>query len=464
MRESAEFEQWANKTYVHPLGLTALILAALFVLTCRRRWLLVAPIALACVCARQRVVLATLDFDFLRIIMIVCWLRVVMRGEVKGIHLRPMDWWVIVWVTLGTFVFCMQREFDSSHVIYRCGWAFDLVTMYCVSRVAIRDWEDLQFMARYICTLAIPVAILFAVEKSTGRNPFAIFGGLSPITYMREGRLRCQGAFSHAILAGCFWATQIPLCIALWRDGTPRGRQRAGIAGAACLFIVFACSSSTPLIAVGVSFVGFLFLPLRNVMGNVRAALVVILVALHLGMKKPVWHLIARIDMVGGSTGHHRYRLIDAAVNNFPDWYMLGTKSTAKWGPVLQDVTNQYILEGVRGGVWSMIAFIAVIVCGFRGVGRAVDRYAQEPRLMRFSWAIGVMLLAHTMAFIAVSYFGQIQLILFVHLAMVAGLDEVATFAPRPAPRPARRRNGPAPAAAPGPSGSAPRTSPGAGA
>ena len=43
----------------------------------------------------------------------------------------------------------------------------------------------------------------------------AAMGGVPEITVVREGRLRCQGAFAHPILAGCFWAEQLPLIAAL---------------------------------------------------------------------------------------------------------------------------------------------------------------------------------------------------------------------------------------------------------
>ena len=42
--------------------------------------------------------------------------------------------------------------------------------------------------------------------------------------------------------------------------------------------------------------------------------------------------------------------LIDAAVHYFPQWAVMGTKSTSNWGYYLFDVTNQYILYGVEGG------------------------------------------------------------------------------------------------------------------
>ena len=66
--------------------------------------------------------------------------------------------------------------------------------------------------------------------------------------------------------------------------------------------------------AVGIVCLGYAMFPVRRYLGWIRLGVVLMLVALHFAMKKPVWHLIARIDIVGGSTGWHRYNLINKAV------------------------------------------------------------------------------------------------------------------------------------------------------
>ena len=44
------------------------------------------------------------------------------------------------------------------------------------------------------------------------------------------------------------------------------------------------------------------------------------LLLLHLAMNNPVWHLLARVNVVGGSTGWHRYHLIDKAIEHLEWW------------------------------------------------------------------------------------------------------------------------------------------------
>jgi hypothetical protein len=146
------------------------------------------------------------------------------------------------------------------------------------------------------------------------------------------------------------------------------------------------------------------------------------LVALHLVMKGPVWHLISRIDLVGGSTGYHRYNLIDQTIHRFGEWWLFGTYSTAHWGWFLFDTANMYVNEAVRGGLVTLLLFVAVLVMAFRGVGKILAESKDDRGRYLFAWALGVALFAHCMMFIAVSYFGQIIVVWYLLLAAIASL------------------------------------------
>jgi hypothetical protein len=167
---------------------------------------------------------------------------------------------------------------------------------------------------------------------------------------------------------------------------------------------------------------GLMFL-LRRQMRMVRWGILVTLIALHIVMKAPIWHLISRVSAVGGSTGWHRFNLIDQAIKHFGEWAVIGTSSTAHWGWGLQDVTNQYILEGVRGGFLTLCLFIAVIAVAFREVGRLWRLQARHMYRQALSWALGVSLFVHCTSFIGVSYFGQIWILWYLLLAMIGSMS-----------------------------------------
>lgn len=78
--------------------------------------------------------------------------------------------------------------------------------------------------------------------------------------------------------------------------------------------------------------IGLSFLRLRRHMRMVFWSGVAGLVGLHMVMKAPVWALVARTKIVTGSTGYHRFALIDSAIKNFREWWLVGTYLTGHWG------------------------------------------------------------------------------------------------------------------------------------
>jgi hypothetical protein len=139
-------------------------------------------------------------------------------------------------------------------------------------------------------------------------------------------------------------------------------------------------------------------------------------------MQAPVWFLIARLDIFPGSTAFHRAALIDEAINHLSEWWLIGTKSTANWGQHLEDVTSQYIWQGVEGGVLTMILFILILIRCFRSVGYAAQAAEGDgARARQFCvWAMGASLFSHAITFMSVTYFDQNVVIWYMFLAMIS--------------------------------------------
>jgi hypothetical protein len=375
--------------------------------------------------AAQRIVLGGLDFTFLRLLVIAGFARVLARSETDGFRWTALDKSFVALVAVTTITYALRLR-SGTALVFQLGVAFDALGLYFLTRFLVRGWQDLDRLALSAILVSIPTAAFFLIEFQTGRNLFSVFGGVAEITTLREGKLRCTGAFGNAILAGCFWASLAPLMVA--RAFQPHASRMLSVVGTTCvLIIVVACSSSTPLMGLFVGIVGVCFLPIRSRLRWVRWGILGLLTSLHIVMKAPVWHLISRIDLVGGSTGYHRYNLIDKFIRNFSEWWLLGTNSTAHWGWGLHDTANQYVATGVRGGLLSLILFIAVLSLAFRQNGEIVRRAgANKPRLA-YSWAMGVTLLMHTIMFLAVSYWGQITVIWYAGIASIASLTPLPT-------------------------------------
>ena len=156
--------------------------------------------------------------------------------------------------------------------------------------------------------------------------------------------------------------------------------------------------------------------------------LFVIILLLHFViMKAPVWHLVSRVDLIVGSTGWHRFVIFDLFMNNFSDWYLTGHSTPGDWGWWMRDITNEYIVQGVRGGLLTLILFLLVFVRAFANVGRALalfpDKGQVANRLLEWRiWLVGVAMFLHLVAFWGLSYFGQMNMVLYLQLAIAGAV------------------------------------------
>ena len=244
---------------------------------------------------------------------------------------------------------------------------------------------------------------------------------------IREGSVRCQGSFSHSIMAGTFGATSIPFFIAMWfkNEGT---RAVAIIGFIAATIIAVTPISSGPAMAYLIAIIGMLMWRFREHMRAIRWGILFTLITLHIVMKAPVWYLIGKLGHLIGGSGWHRSDLIDSFIHHFSEWWFIGTTYTRHWMPTgvsyspdQTDITNQFIRVGVDGGLITLILFIAVIVFCFRSVGQALKAAKDEPFAIRITiWTLGAALVAHIASFMSVRYFDQIIVFWYLLLAMIS--------------------------------------------
>jgi len=393
-----------------------------------RRWALLPLIVLSVfVPAAQRIVVLSIDLTFVRIMLLVGWTRVLLWQEFVGFRLKLMDKLVLAWTALELVMAIGNKP---QLTVYYCGELITRGALYFMCRMWVRSFEDVWRMSKAFAIIAMPVALAFVYEYLTRRNVFSVFGGVPAITEHRQGRLRCQGAFAHPILAGCFWATLMPLMGAMWYR---RGCKLLALCGlGSATVIVVACASSTPVFAVLLAVVGMGLIVVRWWMRWLSWGAFAVLCGLHMVMIAPVWHLLARVSAVGGSTGWHRYSLIDKFVNNWREWLVHGSAAgTGHWGTGLFDVTNYYVIQGMRGGLVLLALFIVVLYIAFRSTGKTWRAAGKDKLKVMTAWALGVCLAQHCANLIAVTYFGQINLVWCLELAMIASLTPLAVSKPR---------------------------------
>ena len=411
---------WTGTTTIHPLGLAILILCIIAVIRVPRNKVVIPLlILLVAIPSAQRIVILSLDFSFIRILILITLARIFIRKENRENKTVVTDRLIIFWGIWSILAYGLLLE-STSGIVSRTGYMVDAIGAYYIGRTYIKNTEDIQRIMVFLGWISIIVAIFFLVERTTGRNIFSMFGGVPEITLIRDGRLRCQGPFLHPIMAGVFWASILPWFTVLWINKTiPKWKLSIFIFST--LFIVLNTASSTPVMAILFGIIGLLFFKVRRHMRAIRLGLMFILIVLHFVMSKPVWHLLARIDVVSGSTGYHRYDLIDKAIVHLSDWWLFGTLSTGHWGNGLQDVTNQFILEGVSSGLLGMVLFILIFTSTFSLLGKKMKMTNSNKEYLLL-WSAGVVLFMHIASFFAVSYFGQVVSAFFLFLGVFVSI------------------------------------------
>jgi hypothetical protein len=370
----------------------------------------------------QQLYLAGVHFYVLRILILAGLLRVAiyagneLRSRFGG-GWNSVDTVFTLWSVLRALAVIVQSRGSSGSVIYEVGFLWDALGGYLFLRYLIQDKSDCIRVLKIFAAIAMVLGVSMINEKVRMQNVFGYLGTLPVVPGIREGSVRAQGASAHAILAGVLGATLMPMFLWLWQSGKAKLAGILGFLGASAM--VATSASSTPLLAYLAGLVGLACWPLRKRMRTLRWGVGLILVALHIVMKAPVWFLIARVDLVAGSSGYQRAMLIDQCVRHFKDWWLIGT-STANWGWDMWDLSNQFVAEADTGGLLTVICFLLVITRTFGRIGNARKLVEGDKEQEWFMWFLGVTLFTHIVGFFGISYFDHTKIWWAAFLAMAS--------------------------------------------
>ncbi len=101
-------------------------------------------------------------------------------------------------------------------------------------------------------------------------------------------------------------------------------------------------------------------------------------------------------------------QLVDQCIRHFWDWALIGTKNFGSWGWDMWDLSNQYVGTADTVGLIPFIAFLAILVYGFKYVGTARKTCESDRKQELFVWAIGASLFANVVAYMGIGYLDQI--------------------------------------------------------
>jgi O-antigen ligase len=150
-------------------------------------------------------------------------------------------------------------------------------------------------------------------------------------------------------------------------------------------------------------------------------------------MNGPVWALIQRIDVTGSSSSYHRYELVNQCIRHFGDWFMVGTKSYGDWGFDMWDLSNQYVAVAETAGLIPLIAFLTIIVLGFKYLGKARKAAEGDKSQELFLWAMAAAVFANVVAYFGTSYWDQTMVAWYSLLATIP--VAAAARIPKPVPQ-----------------------------
>ncbi|MFZ5998417.1 MAG: hypothetical protein ACOYW7_13180 [Nitrospirota bacterium] len=407
---------------VNSIAVIFLMLNAALLLLLPRRWASLPLLIGACYMPlAQGIEIGPFTFTVVRILVAAGVVRIIIRGERLTGGMNAMDWLMLVWSAWALTSSVFHHNYSDA-LILRLGLVYNACGIYFLLRVFCQSLDDVVGLCRIMAILLVPVAVEMLYEKLTLHNLFSTLGAAEGPA-IREGKIRAQGPFSHSILAGTIGAVSIPLMIGLWH----RYRKEAMAGIYACLVMVITSASSGPIISTTVGIGALMMWRFRHRMRLIRWLAVFGIIGLDLIMKAPVYYLIARIDLTGGSTGWHRARLIESAFQHLSEWWLAGTDYTrhwmptgVSWNPDHTDITNYYLKTGVIGGLPLMLLLIAVLAMGFVFVGQALRQTADLTHRSQFMiWALGASLFAHAATFVSVSYFDQSFLFIYLTLALI---------------------------------------------
>lgn len=416
-----EFAQY-GVTNFHPLAIVFMVCMTVLALAPKRSGVTLSILAV-CVFmpSEQRIVIAGVDLSMLRCLMLLAWIRVVARAEYRGLTFGRLDRLLLLWVVCASLFHVLRV--GPSGIVYRLGVSFDALSAYFLIRVLVRRRGDLLVLWKQVAWITIVLSPFLLFEALALYNFFGIFdyAGVD-IVDVRSGRPRAQGPFSHPILAGTFGSVVLPVFVGVLL-GSKEKPVLFRFACVGAIIVVLAAGSSGPVMGCVVGGLGWAIWRFRKYTRHMMWAAFGAAVVIHFVREKPVWHLIGRLSSVTGGTGYHRYRLIDAFISRFDEWVLVGTDNTAYWGWGLQDITNFYISQGVRGGLVTFVLFIVLLRASFLQLRLARTRFErrQGPRSFwaLFGWGSSVSLAVHCVSFLSVAYFGQMFSIFVFFLATI---------------------------------------------
>jgi hypothetical protein len=375
----------------------------------------------------QGIDIGPFSLPIFRMLLAIGLVRSYFKKEYLSLRLNTADHLTLAlgaWMMVASF---FHNGSEGSGPIFISGQIYNFTLIYFLFRMWITNTSEYRHFLSGIALLVVPLAFTMVIEKYSGKNPLSVFGGVPEDVLYRAGKLRAQGPFRHPILAGTVGATCVPLIIGIYHE-----RKLIACVGlVSCLIMVFASSSSGPIISLIAGLLVIVLWKIRHFTSLIIVFAVLTYGFLMLIMEKSPYYLLAKIDLSGGSTGWHRSFLIEQTINHFDEWWIIGTDHTRHWMPFQgigatthhTDITNYYIGFAVMAGLPALTLYSLLVFNSLNNVWKLQSRNVQVVDSDRFlMWTLGAGLFAHAATSISVAYFDQSLIFIWMNLSIISSL------------------------------------------
>ncbi len=416
--------------------LTFALIACLLVITLRPQHALAAfMIALLWYPSYLAVSVGTIDIVVGRFVVAVLLVRCICDNQIRSKFVwRRLDTFVSLSMLVSVVVyFITAAQPVMLSIESRGGYVMDTWCAYLAARLIITDRARLTSLIKCISIALVPLAFLGVIESYTGWRPFAVLRHFSPWfreggRFLTEGRFgfnRAVGPFNHAILFGGGFAMFLPLIYYL-RHEKKDWRVFAYVLCGIAVLGALSSLSSGPWVMVLVVIFCLALEGHKEWAKRLFIFTVVSCILVGIISNRPFYHVLATAANPLGGAGWHRARLIDLAIEHFGEWWEFGYgPKDPGWGPSLgmtmTDVTNEYILSGVRYGILGIIAICAVMAQAFRDL-RSTHKRMTHPTTRSLCWAFGSLLFGVAVTWMSVSFFGQLMTLFYCCLGMIGSV------------------------------------------
>lgn len=411
---------------MNALALTFIVVAGGALVVLPRRWALVPLLAVACYTTPNQVLeLGDFTLPAYRMMLALGLLRMLMRQEGLVGGLNSIDRSMIAWAVWVFFASFFHLWEPGSGPKYASGYILNVTLSYFLVRAWCHGLEEAKDLMKVIAVLLVPVAVGMAMEHVLHTNLFSVLGAREDL-YMRDGAIRSQGPFAHPILAGTVGSACAVYMLALWKHH----RAFAAVGLVASVSMVLSSNSSGPLMSFMIGAGAVAAWRWRHWTRALRYGVLVLYLLLEFMMSRPAYYVISMLDLTGSSTGWHRSRLIEAAIQHFPEWWLFGTDWTVHWMGIrtysserAADITNYYISVGVVGGFLALFLVVWMMWLAFKWVGNLVNSETIGPAQEKFLlWCLGSGLFAYAVSSLSIAYFDQSVVFFWLNIAIISAI------------------------------------------